>query len=402
VSTATSIEWTRSDDGSAGATWNPVTGCDRISRGCDHCYALRLAGRLKAMGQARYQTDGDPRTSGPGLGVALHPEALGEPLRWRKPRRIFVNSMSDLFHARVPWEFVARVWATMALARQYTFQILTKRPERMLRLLAEPHRTSRFLGMVASEGEALRPGCLDGDGLEWPLPNVWLGTSVEDADVLHRVDTLRQVRRARVADVQIPEVAADAFDLPTGGVHDHVRQRRRRARRHRADPWEIHPAVHQIAVGARELTKLSHEEGCCMLPPPDHQPSGQLVQSTVQWGAWVPDDPATIAAEAAAVDGGGRLRRRVGLLAYVYLDGGYDTGLRSGQATSRILTTSMLPAADPDRHDYLAALRPARMRRVGKAHAGNRLDGHAWQQFPNPNPNPNPGPDSAGQGEEGR
>jgi protein gp37 len=80
MSTATSIEWTRSD-GSAGATWNPVTGCDRISRGCDHCYALRLAGRLKVMGQPRYQTDGDPRASGPGFGVALHPEALGEPLR---------------------------------------------------------------------------------------------------------------------------------------------------------------------------------------------------------------------------------------------------------------------------------------------------------------------------------
>jgi protein gp37 len=84
-----SIEWTE-------VTWNPVTGCDRISAGCDHCYALTLAKRLKAMGAAKYQQDGDPRTSGPGFGVSVHPEALDEPYRWRTPRVVFVNSMSDL------------------------------------------------------------------------------------------------------------------------------------------------------------------------------------------------------------------------------------------------------------------------------------------------------------------
>lgn len=86
------IEWTE-------VTWNPTTGCDRISTGCDHCYALTLAGRLKAMGSAKYQHDGDPRTSGPGFGVA-HESALAAPLRWRAPRTVFVNSMSDLFHPR--------------------------------------------------------------------------------------------------------------------------------------------------------------------------------------------------------------------------------------------------------------------------------------------------------------
>jgi protein gp37 len=94
VGDKSSIEWTE-------ATWNPTTGCDRISRGCDHCYALTLAKRLKAMGTAKYQTDGDPRTSGPGFGVAVHPGTLALPLRWREPRIVFVNSMSDLFHARV-------------------------------------------------------------------------------------------------------------------------------------------------------------------------------------------------------------------------------------------------------------------------------------------------------------
>src|SRR3954452_12338228 len=105
------IEWT-------GATWNPTTGCDRVSAGCDNCYALTLAKRLKAMGAAKYQTDGDPRTSGPGFGVAIHSQALRIPFSWRQPRLVFVNSMSDLFHARVPLDFVREVFAVMAATPQ--------------------------------------------------------------------------------------------------------------------------------------------------------------------------------------------------------------------------------------------------------------------------------------------
>jgi protein gp37 len=119
----TAIEWTD-------ATWNPTTGCDRVSPGCANCYALTLAARLKAMGQPRYQRDGDPRTSGPGFGLTLHPDKLDEPLRWRKPRMVFVNSMSDLFHEEVPFDFIAKVFDVMARAPQHTFQVLTKRPER--------------------------------------------------------------------------------------------------------------------------------------------------------------------------------------------------------------------------------------------------------------------------------
>lgn len=158
----TSIEWTTK-------TWNPTTGCDRISPGCDNCYALTMAKRLKAMGQAKYQTDGDPRTSGPGFGLAVHADALGEPLRWKKPAKVFVNSMSDLFHARVPREFLVRVWDVMARTPHHTYQILTKRPERMARVLA---------GMPT--------------GL-WPLPldNVWLGASVEADEYSARADAVR-------------------------------------------------------------------------------------------------------------------------------------------------------------------------------------------------------------------
>lgn len=104
MSTTTAIEWTE-------VTWDPVTECDRISPGCDHCYAFALAKRLKAMGQAKYQRDGDPRTSGPGFGLTMHEDALEEPLHWRTPRVVFVNSMSDIGHARVGRSFVARTWA---------------------------------------------------------------------------------------------------------------------------------------------------------------------------------------------------------------------------------------------------------------------------------------------------
>jgi protein gp37 len=150
------IEWTE-------VTWNPTTGCDRISTGCDNCYALTLAKRLKAMGAAKYQADGDPRTSGPGFGVSVHPEALHAPYTWRSPRVVFVNSMSDLFHARVPLGFVRDVFAVMADTPQHTYQVLTKRSSR-LRKVAEK--------------------------LDWP-PNLWMGVSVENADALFRVSDLR-------------------------------------------------------------------------------------------------------------------------------------------------------------------------------------------------------------------
>ncbi len=184
MSTTTAIEWTDT-------TWNPTTGCDRISAGCDNCYALTLAKRLKAMGSAKYQTDGDPRTSGPGFGLTIHESVLAAPLRWREPRRVFVDSMSDLFHARVPTWFVAQVWATMARTPQHTYQILTKRPERMHRVVGdETDGGYRLLATVGDEAEAL----LFYD--EWPLANVWLGTSIEDDAHTARADYLRSTSAA--------------------------------------------------------------------------------------------------------------------------------------------------------------------------------------------------------------
>ena len=188
------IEWTRGDDGAPGATWNPTTGCDRISPGCDHCYALTLAKRLKAMGASKYQNDGDLRTSGPGFGLSFHASALTQPLRWRKPRRVFVNSMSDLAHARVSTDEIAQVFAVMTLASQHTFQLLTKRPKRLSRLLAEQsfwvrvRRAARELGGPAADiGPAWGTGVLD---------NVWVGTSIESEDYAWRADRLRETPAA--------------------------------------------------------------------------------------------------------------------------------------------------------------------------------------------------------------
>jgi protein gp37 len=191
MSASAAIEWTE-------VTWNPTTGCDRISPGCDHCYALTLAKRLKAMGQAKYQTDGDSRTSGPGFGVALHPRALLEPLRWHKARHVFVDSMADLMHAKVPVGYLAQVWAVMALTPQHTYQVLTKRPERYRHVLDGPcrcgggHRTGvDFRQLVQDHARRLTPS-REGDLMgTWPLANVWLGTSIESDDYAGRADALR-------------------------------------------------------------------------------------------------------------------------------------------------------------------------------------------------------------------
>ncbi|WBC02661.1 phage Gp37/Gp68 family protein [Micromonospora sp. WMMA1976] len=178
-----SIEWTE-------ATWNPTTGCDRISRGCDHCYALTLAKRLKAMGSPKYQTDGDPRTSGPGFGVATHPAELALPLRWREPRIVFVNSMSDLFHARVPFDFVEQVFEVMAATPQHTYQVLTKRASRLAKLAPR---------------------------LTWPS-NVWMGVSVEDASEVDRTDHLRTVPAA-VRFISAEPLLGPVAPLDLTGIH---------------------------------------------------------------------------------------------------------------------------------------------------------------------------------------
>lgn len=133
------IEWTE-------VTWNPITGCDKTSPGCDNCYALTLANRLKAMDNPRYTNDGDPRTSGPGFGLTIHEDKFDDPRRWRKPRTVFVNSMSDMFHPDVPAEVILRLHQTMIDCPQHTFQILTKRAKRLTRIPIH-WRANEWLGV---------------------------------------------------------------------------------------------------------------------------------------------------------------------------------------------------------------------------------------------------------------
>lgn len=157
---ATDIEWTES-------TWNPVAGCTILSPGCKNCYAMRMAARLEAMGVEKYA--GTTRKSGGRYvwtgKIIAHEDSLNAPLKWKKPQRIFVNSMSDLFHEDVSLDFIEQVFDVMSQSSWHTFQLLTKRPERMAKIVSQ----------VAPN----------------PLPNVWLGTSVEDAEHLFCLDWLR-------------------------------------------------------------------------------------------------------------------------------------------------------------------------------------------------------------------
>ncbi|HWP30623.1 MAG TPA: phage Gp37/Gp68 family protein [Fimbriimonadales bacterium] len=168
------IEWTE-------MTWNPVTGCTKVSQGCKHCYAERFAKRLKAMGVKQYEN---------GFKITLHPELLDVPLKWKKPRFIFVNSMSDLFHEKVPFEFIQKVFRTMCECTWHTFQVLTKRSDRL------------------KEIASLLP---------WPN-NVWMGVSVEDERVLYRVHDLLQTP-ARVKFLSCEPLIGPLDDLPLDGIH---------------------------------------------------------------------------------------------------------------------------------------------------------------------------------------
>ncbi|OGA43743.1 MAG: hypothetical protein A3G25_07785 [Betaproteobacteria bacterium RIFCSPLOWO2_12_FULL_63_13] len=172
--TKSNIEWTE-------VTWNPVTGCTKISQGCKHCYAERMAKRLTAMGAERYRN---------GFEVTLHPDLVDLPRRWRQPRVVFVNSMSDLFHDDVPLAYIQRVFATMRDCPHHTFQILTKRSDRL----------AQFAPL-----------------LQWPA-NVWMGVSVEDARVRHRIADL-QATPAQVRFLSLEPMIGPLDDLPLQGIH---------------------------------------------------------------------------------------------------------------------------------------------------------------------------------------
>ncbi len=182
MATNSHIEWTE-------ATWNPVTGCDKVSPGCAHCYAERMAKRLQGMGQSNYARGFEP---------TLQPHMLELPLRWKRSRRIFVNSMSDMFHANVPVDFIRKAFDVMRRADWHEYQILTKRSERLLELDSM---------------------------LQW-APHIWMGVSVENARFVHRIDHLRSTH-ARTCEVPVARAAARATSAARFAQH-RLGDRRRR------------------------------------------------------------------------------------------------------------------------------------------------------------------------------
>jgi protein gp37 len=307
----TAIEWTD-------AVWNPTTGCDRISPGCDNCYALTLAKRLKGMGQAKYQNDGDPRTSGPGFALTVHPDALDLPLRWRKPRRVFVNSMSDLFHKDVADDFICRVFDVMAAERRHTYQVLTKRSQRMGRLFGDDDSVWDRLGISA-------------------LPNVWLGTSVESDRYTFRADHIREMDAA-VRWLSLEPLLGPLPSLDLTGID-----------------WVV--AGGESGPGARP-----------MHPDWVRDIRNRCVAAGVpfffkQWGTW---------GDLAPLDDQGRYdmsgSHAVANDGTVYAPGDLDwpDGPRRGEALQ----------AGHDR------ARLAGMYRLGKKAAGRDLDGRTWDQYP--------------------
>ena len=173
MATNTSIEWTES-------TWNPVTGCDKVSTGCKHCYAERMAHRLEAMGNPRYTN---------GFNVTLHKDLTDLPKKWKKPRKIFVNSMSDLLHKQVPLPFIQSVFKTMNLTDQHIYQVLTKRSERLVEI---------------------------SNKLIW-TDNIWMGVSVENEDVAHRIDDLR-ITGARVKFLSLEPLLGSLKNVSLVGI----------------------------------------------------------------------------------------------------------------------------------------------------------------------------------------
>jgi protein gp37 len=316
MSDRSKIEWTD-------ATWNPVTGCTKVSPGCDHCYAETLAERFRGTPGHYYEH---------GFDLQLRPDKLDQPLRWKRPRRVFVNSMSDLFHADIPDEYIAKVFAVMALAPQHTFQVLTKRPGRMRSLMSIPwfhlavEQEATYIHEVRKDGQ---PRFVWVNSLAWPLPNVWLGVSAEDQKWANIRIPVLSVTPAAVRFVSM-EPLLGPIDCSSW-----LYNRRRLS-------WVI--CGGESGRGARPM----HPDWVRTIR--DQCQSAEVAFHFKQWGEWAPADH--------------RSSRAAWVLA--------ETG-----ATSPATVSSN--GAEPVRWGpYGDRL----MDRVGKRTAGRELDGRTWDEYP--------------------
>lgn len=325
MSDRTVIEWTD-------ATWNPVTGCTKVSAGCDHCYAETFAERFRG-------TDGHYFERG--FDVQLRPDKLDLPLRWRKPKRVFVNSMSDLFHDSVPSWFIANIFGVMSLASQHTFQLLTKRHARMRSLLSAADVTGHghsFEAMVRNSHHNLRNNynlieAPAAEAITWPLPNVWLGVSAEnqqwaDLRIPALLDTPAAVRFVSAEPLLGP---IDLMSVPprVGGV----------------------PAIDWVIVGGESGhgARPMHPDWARSLR--DQCTGAGVAFLFKQWGEWVPEGLWLHANSAPA--------------AFLSPDG-----------TVRDLVNGKPVRPPMSRGDAIT------IRRVGKKAAGRVLDGRTWDEYP--------------------
>lgn len=393
----THIEWTD-------ATWNPVRGCSRVSAGCQHCYAERVAARFSGAGQP-YEGLIHPKTKGWKGVVKLVPEALQIPWRWSRPRRIFVNSMSDLFHPEVPFEYIAAVFYIMAHTTRHTYQVLTKRPERMLEffrwaLNRQPswsdeapedwdnswvqmdsdygrscmgdtisevggqHPAVAALGWTPHREGASRGG-YDNCGPGWPYFNIWLGVSVEDqAAANERIPLLLQtpasVRWVSAEPLLGPVDLTKVYGVP-----------------HNA-PFN---AVKNIDGGS--VRCVDHAPGYCLADCPGRWPSLDWVVAGGESGTGArpmhPDWARSLRDQCAAAG-----------VPFLFKQWGeWQEGSAGTAATAavlddgRVLHDWTLPAmAAADREKRVPTCRPTVMARVGKKAAGRRLDGVLHDAYP--------------------
>jgi protein gp37 len=348
MSRNTGIEWTD-------ATWNPIRGCSRVSEGCRNCYAETVANRFCGPGSP-YEGVVQIGAGGKGNGkwngeIKFVEKHLLNPLRWKKPQRIFVNSMSDLFHEKVTDEMLCRIFAVMAVANHHTFQILTKRPERMCAFL---NARSVQHGIQRASDEQLGPGNLSKgfysltDGTvkphtSWPLPNVWLGVSVEDQKAADaRIPLLLQTPAA---------VRFISYEPALGPIDFGVLLGTQRWIHRGGEPFKSLPDDYEKAV---DWVICGGESGPGARPMhPDWARSvrDQCVAADVpfffkQWGELAPG------AQQADYSRAGKMFTRIDI-----------AGAPSNDATRWAASDALF---------Y----------RVGKKAAGNLLDGQVWQQFP--------------------
>lgn len=337
MSDNTAIEWTD-------ATWNPVRGCTRVSQGCVNCYAETVAARFSNKGQA-YEglaTRSPARWTGE---VRVIEAALDQPLRWKRPRKIFVNSMSDLFHEKLDARYIDRVFAVMALAPQHTFQVLTKRPQRMLSYLQD--RTKRGQLPIAQNGMDLGNLWFDGWLKPWPLPNLWLGVSVENQEAAdERIPLLLQTPAAKR--FLSCEPLLGSLDLSEALAVEQVKLFDRQ-RSHWTERTGESRKIDWVIAGGESGPKARpmHPDWARALR--DQCNAAGAAFFFKQWGEWEPRE------QWSGHQGGGRFEPMIAITP----DG------------------SQVP------HDVVPQdVGGQRFARVGKKHAGRRLDGVEHSEFP--------------------